>query len=287
MSSIDIELPSSTWNITYLEMNFTNIEYYMREIKVIEDNATKDDLCLEKHNVEGLGVQIKLNNSATIFGFYLNIKVFQTHVLDEINVQIRGYNSTTNAPNSTIYGQLDLNYTIADGWNYQNFTSAITLPKGNYFLILEGFIQAAGKYYWYYNDLNPNNPDLYISENYGSGWFNGTQGSPFLYKLVQEIKKNDIYPEEFNMTAEVNGGYHKIQNGAYIGSGTLNLPEIDLSPNNVILNIPINPNKFFFNLSYHVKLKNQFLSNALVNITENEDNFWKIIPDIIRWNYNY
>jgi len=34
-------------------------------------------------------------------------------------------------------------------------------------------------------------------------------------------------------------------------------------------------------------LKNQFFSNAYVNITEKEDNFWKILPDLNRCNYNY
>ncbi|MFX1530584.1 MAG: hypothetical protein ACFFBC_05690 [Promethearchaeota archaeon] len=287
ISSIEIELPSSTWDITHLEMNFTNIGYYMRDIEIIEDNATKDDLYLDKRDVEGLGVQIKLNESATIFGVYLNIKTSLTHALDEVTVQIKGYNSSINAPNNTFYGSLDLNYTITDGWNYQNFTSPIPLPKGNYFLVLEGYIHASGEYHWYYNDFNPNNPDLYRSENYGSGWINGTQGSPFLYKLVQEIKKEEVYPEEFNMTAEIMGDYHKILNGVHIGSGTLNLPDIELSPNEEILHIPITPFKFFFNLSYHVKLKNQFLSNAFVNITEKEDNFWKVIPDINRCNDNY
>lgn len=287
ISSIDIELPSSTWDITDIEMNFTNIEINKREIKTIEDTPSKDDLFLDKHNLEGLGVQIKLNDPITICGVYLNIKTSDTHTLDEVYVQIRGYNSSINAPNSTIYGYVDLNYTIVDGWNYQNFTSPITLPKGNYFIVMGGFVQAAGVYYWYYNDFNPNNPDLYRSENHGSGWISGIQGSPFLYKLDQEIKERDVYPEEFNMTAEINGDYHKILNGTHIGSGTLKLPGIDFSPNDEILHIPIKTNRFFFNLSYHLKLKNQILSNAFVNITEKEDNFWKIIPDINRCNYNY
>ncbi|MFX1411677.1 MAG: hypothetical protein ACFFA6_15105, partial [Promethearchaeota archaeon] len=287
ISSLDIELPSSTWNITHIELNFTNIEYYKREIKAIEDIPIMDDLFLDKHNTEGLGTQIKVNDTITIFGVYLNIKTFQTHALDEIYVQIRGYNSSTNAPNSTIYGYVDLNCTIVDGWNYQNFTSPIRLSKGNYFLVMEGFVHATGEYHWYYNDFNPNNPDLYRSENYGTGWVNGIQGSPFLYKLVQEIKKKDIYPEEFNMTAEINGNYHKILNSIYIGSGHLTLSGIDFSPNDEILHIPITPNRFLFNLSSDLKLKNQYLSNAFVNITEKEDNFWKILPDINRCNYNY
>ncbi|MFX0167691.1 MAG: hypothetical protein ACFE9V_20405, partial [Candidatus Hodarchaeota archaeon] len=262
ISSIDIDLPSSTWSITDIEMNFTNIIYLKPDIKTIEDTPIKDDLFLDKKDVEGLGVQIKLNDTFTISGVYINIKTLLNHTLDKIDVQIRGYNSSFNTPNITIYGEVDLNYTIADGWNYQNFPSPISLSKGNYFLVMEGSIHAAAEYHWYYNDLNPNNPDLYISKNYGFGWVNGTQGSPFLYKLVQEIKTIDVYPEEVNMTAEINGQYHKILNGSHGGSGYLKLSGIEFSPNNEILHILIKNNRFLFNLSYYLKLKNQFLSNA-------------------------
>ncbi|MFW9877912.1 MAG: hypothetical protein ACFFG0_32930, partial [Candidatus Thorarchaeota archaeon] len=177
ISAIDIELSSSTWSITNMEMNFTSIEYYEQELKIIEDVPTNDDLYLGKHRIEGLGVQIKLNDTTTISAAYLNIRTTLNHTLDDIHVQIRGYNSDSNAPDNTIYGTVDLNHTILDGWNYQYFTSPINLPEGNYFLIIEGYIQAAGEYHWYYNDLSPNNPDLYRSENRGSGWVNSTQGS--------------------------------------------------------------------------------------------------------------
>ncbi len=287
VSSIDIELPSSTWDITYLVMNFTNIEYYEREIKTIEDTPTKDDLFIDKQDLEGLGVQITLNDTITIYGAYLNIKTSLTHTLDDIFVQIRGYNSSINAPNNTIYGYIDLNHTIVDGWNYQNFTSPITLPKGHYYLVMQGFVQAAGIYQWYYNDVDPNNPNLYRSEKNGFGWVNGIQGSPFLYKLDQTVKKRDVYPEEFNMTAEIDSVSYRILNGIHMGSGTLKLPDINFSPNDEILHIPIETNRFFFDLNYHLKLQNQFLSNAFVNISVKEDNFWKIIPEINRCNYYY
>ncbi|MFX1574228.1 MAG: hypothetical protein ACFFB0_15910 [Promethearchaeota archaeon] len=287
ISSIDIELPSSTWDITYIEMNFTDIEYDKREIKIIEGNPLNDDLFLSKNNIEELAVQIKLNDTIKIFGIYLDIKTILPHTLDEIYLQIRGYNTSINAPNSTIYGSVDLNHTIVDGWNYQNFTTPITLPKGNYSCVIGGFIQAAGEYHWYYNDLNPNYPDLYRSENDGTGWINGIQGSPFLYKLDQEVKYNDVYPEEFNMTAEINGNSYKILNSTHIGSGILKLSDIDISPNDEILYIAIKPNKFFFTTNYHLKMNNQFLSNAFIYVSEKEDNIWKIIPEINRCNYNY
>ncbi|MFW9877056.1 MAG: hypothetical protein ACFFG0_28535, partial [Candidatus Thorarchaeota archaeon] len=287
ISTIDIDLPSSTWSITDIEMNFTNIDYFMSGIETIEDTPTNDDFFLNKHDVEGLGVQIKLNDTTTISGVYLNIKTISNHTLDDVDIKIRGYNSSINAPNITIYGREDLNYTMADGWNYQKFLSPISLSRGNYFLVIEGYVHAAGEYHWYYNDLDPNNPDLYRSENYGFGWINGTQGSPFLYKLVQKVKKRDVYPKEFNMTAEINGDYHKILNSAHGGSGYLKLSGIEFSPNNVILHILIKNTGFLFNLNYYLKLKNQFLSNAFVTITENDDNSWKIVPDINRCNYNY
>ncbi|MFW9822588.1 MAG: hypothetical protein ACFFE4_06620, partial [Candidatus Thorarchaeota archaeon] len=287
ISSIDIDLPSSTWGITDIEMNFTNIGYFKEDIKIIEDAPVKDDIFLDKHNVEGLGVQIKLNYTTKIFGVYLYINSLQNHTLDEIFVKISGFNPSINSPNETIYGEVDINSTIGDGWNYQEFPSPISLSKGNYFLVLEGYVHAAGEYHWYYNDLNPNNPDLYISKKNGTGWINGTQGSPFLYKLVQGIEMKNVYPEEHDMTAEINGDYHKVLNGAQAGSGYLMLSGIEFSPNNGILHVSINNNRFLFNFSYYLKLKNRSLSEASVSITEEEDNFWKIIPYLKRYNYNY
>jgi hypothetical protein len=287
VSTIDIELPSSTWNLKDMEFNFTNIKYHKRVIKTIEDTPNNDNLFLDKHTIEGLAVQIKLNHTTTISGAYINIRTLANHTLDEVNVQIRGYNSSINAPNSSVYGSGSLNMTIVDGWNYQNFGSAIRLPKGNYSLVMEGSVHAGGEYHWYYNDFNPNNPDLYISRNEGSGWINGISGSPFLYKLDLGIRAVEIYPEEFDMTAEINGSSYKILNGTHKGTGFLRLPNIDFSPNDDILHIPITSHKFFFNLSYHLKMRNLFRSNAFVRIAEEDDNFWEIIPEITRYNYNY
>ena len=47
-------------------MNFSNIEYYKRELKTIEDNPSNDDIFIDKHNIEGLGIQISLNETTTI-----------------------------------------------------------------------------------------------------------------------------------------------------------------------------------------------------------------------------
>ncbi|MHA2259977.1 MAG: hypothetical protein ACXACO_18590 [Promethearchaeota archaeon] len=287
ISYIDIELPSSTWNITDIEMNFTDIEYSNREVKIIEDNPIMDDIILDKQHLKGIAVQIKLDNTIKIYGAYLYINASNVHQQDIVTFQLRGYNSSINAPNNTIYSSVDLNHTINDGWNYQNLITPITLPKGNYYLVMEGYVHAAGEYLWYYNNFNPNNPDLYRSEINGSGWIDGIQGSPFLYKLDQEIKERDFYPEEFNMIAKINGVSYQIQNGNNVGSGTLKLQDINFSPNNEILHIPIRPYGFFFNLSYHLNLKNQFLSSGFINITEETDNSWKIIFDTTQRNYNY
>ncbi|MDX1797901.1 MAG: hypothetical protein R3255_04570, partial [Candidatus Lokiarchaeia archaeon] len=287
ISSIDIELPSSTWQLTQIELNFSNIEYTMRAINTIEDSPTGNNLFLYKHGLLGLGVQVILNTSTNIYGAYIKLNVSQPHSMDNISIQILGYNSSINAPNSIIFGGVDLNYTVTEGWNYQKFTSPIALPKGNYFLVMVGTIQAGANYHWNYNNINPNNPDLYTSEKDELGWTNGTQGSPFLYKLDQEITETDIYPEKYNMTAEINGQAYKILNNTYSGSGYLKVSGIDFYPNDPILNIPIKNNRFLFDLNYNTKLKNQFLSNAFVTINEEQDNFWEIFPNIFRYNYNY
>lgn len=289
INSLDIDLPSTKWNFTHIEMNFTDVEC-VREIVNVEDEGNKNDKFLIKGVLEGFGVQIKLIDITTIFGAYININVLQAHLEDNISIKIRGYDSSTNAPNSSVYGEVKVNHTISDGWNYQNFTSPITLPEGNYSLVMEGSIQqSAAKYYWYYNDSNPNNPDLYISENSGSGWIGGIQGSPFLYKLDQKII-GDFYPNEANMTADIGGNPYKISNGSSAGSCCLKLSDINFSPNNENLVVPINNNKsskLIFNLSYYIKLKNRFQAEGFIEINEKSDNIWEINPDINRCNYNY
>ncbi|MFX1445752.1 MAG: hypothetical protein ACFFHV_20240 [Promethearchaeota archaeon] len=288
INSIDLELPSSTWNVTDIKLNFTDIEW-VREVVNVEEKGTQDDNFLEKNNMFGLGVQLKLEEAITIFGAYINIRIESPHSGDNIYVKLRGYDSSINAPNSTVYGEVKVNRTISDGWNYQNFSTPITLPKGNFSLVMEGTIQAAAKYYWYCNDTNPKNPGLYRSENSGSGWINGIQGSPFLYKLDQKII-GDFYPSKSNMTAEIEEETYNILDDFLPGSGNLLLSDKNFSPNDIILHIEINNNlskNLIFNLSYNINLRNEFSSKGYVKINEKEDNIWVISPEIIRYNYNY
>ncbi len=290
ISSIAIKLPSSSWNITDFKLNFTNIEYYYREIKDIEDSYNKEDKFLSKGGLKGLGMQIKLNdNTTTLFGVYMNIKTSGVHSFDDINVTIRGYDSSINAPNSSLYGVVKLNHTIDDGWNYQNFSNPITLHKGNYSLVLEGTIQASANYFWYYNDSNPKNPDLHSSVNSGSGWQIGVQGAPFLYKLDQEVKGSNFFPENYNMTAEIGGIKHKVLNGVKSDVGILNLPGIEISPDNKNFFIPVNDNKstkLYFDLDYDISLKNHLSADGSLNIKQNL-NEWSIFPQINRTGANY
>ena len=289
ISKIEIELPSSTWNVTDIELNFSNIIYYERETKIIEEIPSGSKI-LEQNGLQELGVQIKLNDTTTIIGVYIKIDI-DLQSKDILYIQICGYDSLINAPNNTIYvsEQVDSN---SNDWYYQEFSTPVSLPKGNFSLVMKAtdFQNANSKHYWYYNDTNPNNPDLYSSENDGFGWTNGIQGSPFLYKLDQKAKKRDFYPEKYNMTAEVNGSSHKILNDVESCMGNLKLSSLDLSSNGDYLHIPINNNKsneLYFDLNFGISLKNEFSTVGSLFIKKSI-NEWSIIHQLHRngWNYS-
>ena len=75
VSSIDILLPSTTWNIDDIELNFDEMEFGTEE-KIIEDTAT-DNVVVDKFN-HGYGVQIEVIDPTIIYG-----------------IEIYGYNEST------------------------------------------------------------------------------------------------------------------------------------------------------------------------------------------------
>ena len=65
VSSINIQLPSNTWNIDNIELNFDEMEFGTEE-KIIEDVAI-DSVVIDKFN-DGYGVQIEMIYSTIIYG---------------------------------------------------------------------------------------------------------------------------------------------------------------------------------------------------------------------------
>ena len=69
ISSIDISLPSSTWNLTDIQVNFTDINFN-RETKVIENEADASN-SIDQTNIKGISVQINITEPIILYGVYV------------------------------------------------------------------------------------------------------------------------------------------------------------------------------------------------------------------------
>ncbi|MFX1316157.1 MAG: hypothetical protein ACFE9T_09860, partial [Promethearchaeota archaeon] len=298
VDSIDIALPSSTWNIEDIELNFTNIKELGSEIYIIENKSYGTYHRIFYQNInskqQGLAVQIHLNKSETLYGVYLYGRKESSPTPKAIQVQIRGYDTVNNIPNNTIYLTMDINMSTIEGWYLQDFfsDSPLLLPKGDYFLVLNGsniITVSDNEYYWYYNNIDPKDPSLLISRFIETEtWTTGVSNSPFLYKIIRETE-TPVYPENINMTIKIDTEYYKILNGPVIGSGELPLTTLDFSPNSEQINLPVFYNSsegLIFDVNYTLNTHNFFLSPALVSVKVNSTNEWTLSPSITRYSSN-
>ena len=287
VSLIEIPLSSSKWDVTDIELNFTNIEF-KREIREIESNSVGHSRELDKWD-KAYAIQINISEPTDIFGVQIYGYESKPATITTITVQINGYDNPTNKPNETVYGSVVLNMSSETKWHSQTFPTHIPLTKGYYYLIVNGSEIApfdAAKYYWGINDINPNNPNLFSWE-YDTDWVNGITGETFLYKLDQKITK-EIFPQEINMSAEIGENNYPILNGSSSGTGNLNL-NLNFSLYNETLTIPITNNlmsDLIFNVNFSINLKNNFLSEGSVIITDS-NNEWNIFPEFSRFSSNY
>jgi len=286
VNSISIDLPSSSWNVTEIELNFTNIKLG-RETVIIEDGGesfktvSKDKHCW--------AVQINITEPTTIFA--VDIYGYMENPQDEqIFIHINGY--TNDRPNSTVYGApVLLNISTTPNWYKQTFSSPISLTSGYYYLVMNGTEignDKKPKYYWYNNEINPTYTNLYICE-YDGSWGSESQDKCLRYKIDLRVDR-DYNPEEINMTAEINGIWYNISDAPSIGAGNLTVKDINYSPLESTLDIPIKINRSIdlkFNINYSISLQNKFFSNGYVSIEEDSDNVWTILPSIVRCLSNY
>ena len=294
VKSIDLTLPSSSWSIQDIELNFTDIKFGI-ENNTIEDKQYGQ--LYEIYHQNGIfkrfcvGAQIQLNVSTTIYGAYIYANM-SAPTVEIIQVQLRGYDYVHDAPNDTIYVSTNFNVSTTVGWYFQNFSTPVTLPMGNYFLALNGTNLPNGgsdRYYWYYNDLNPKNPNLNVSEYIEPPWTDGVSGNVPLYKLVQRVNV-PLYPEEINMTVNINDQIYSISNNTSEGEGYLPKTVVNFSPNSDNYQISVFNNaseSLFFNASYSISLSNNFLSPSSVVVQNGTTNEWSATPTIVRQPTNY
>lgn len=293
INDIDLELPSSTWEIEDIELNFTEVEYGI-EVKTIEDMPTDKATIQKFADRYGYGVQIVIEDPTIIYSVLLYGNNEST-INFPLFVEIRGYDNTTNSPNSTVYGTpllLNMSYSLNPSWHLQTFLNPINLTKGNYYLTIDGSSigeSPKGIYNWYFNNSLPNHPELHISEYDGTSWTTGVQGTPFLHKFIQKVNSS-FFPEEINMTAELDGNSFQISNGDHPGKGYLKKSDINYRPNNKDVKIKIKNNKtssLEFNLSYNLNINNQFLAPSILKIQYNSSNIWSVFPSIERFSNNH
>jgi len=285
ISTIDISLPSVSWNVTSIEMNFTDIKLG-KEIKTIEDSSDGSYKITIGNAIKGWGVQMNITEPTILFGVYI-FGYRSTHTPTiPVHFQLTGYDIGTDTPNNNIKRSNLLNISTIPSWYLQLFQNEISLTPGQYYLTINGsqlFASEKTAYYWYYNDSNSVNQYLHTAYFDGSKWKVEVEGEPLLYKLIQRVDRS-FNPLEINMTLNIDGSLTPVSK-----NGTFTIKE-NISPNSDIFNIPILNNRsieLLFNLSYHIKLQNFLISNGDVLIQENLPNIWTIEPNIQRFYYNY
>lgn len=287
VSDIQIPLPSESWNITELTLNFTDIKLG-KEVKTIEEKGQSIHIVDSKGKL-GYGVEIEITEPTIIFGVYIYGYVTGTPV-QPVYVQIQGYNGGTNSPDETILGTTLINMTTP-GWHLQTFEDDVSLSAGSYYLVINGteltFPADKSSYNWLFNGSGSVNTDIYTAV-YDGSWSEEDVGKPLLYKLIQRVNQS-FNPEEVNMTAVFNGSEYPIEDGITAGTGNLTISEL-IAPNNTMFNIHIMNNQsidLLFNLSYHVKLQNDFIADGTATLRESSANKWTLNPEIERVYSNY
>lgn len=286
VSSINIPLPSESWNITNIELNITDVKLG-KEVKSIEDKGQSIEIIDSKGKL-GYGVELNITEPTILFGVYIYGYITGNPVFP-VYVQIQGYNIGTDAPDENILGTTAINLS-SPGWHLQIFEEAVSLSSGKYYLVINGseltFPADKSTYNWFYNGSGSiNNLKTAL---YDGDWKQYDIGEPFLHKLVQRVNRS-FNPEEVNMTAEFNGFSYPILDGPVQSTGSLTISEL-IAPNSTNFNIAIKNNcsiDLLFNLSYHIKLINNFYSDGQVLLSVGSANTWVLTPNINKIHYNY
>ena len=286
---LNISIPSPNWNITDMEVNFTQIKLD-KEVVTIEEGG--ESFKVLNKGTKAWGVQLNITEEILLFGVFVYINLnFEEDV--PVYVQINGYDTITDTPNATVYGEpIPINVTAGSfRWYRQNFPEPISLPIGNYYLVLNGSAYQTNDnsdYWWLLND-NSNNTELRNSKFDGSTWSVDDIGKPFNHKLIRRINK--LYnPEDINMTIAVDQQEYPIFNGIIPNTGKFNLTNTNLSTNSSFYNFPINHNQtvdLIFNTSYVINYKSIQHQQSSVLIKNGEDNIWSINFTLFRIGNNF
>ncbi|MHA2181614.1 MAG: hypothetical protein ACXAAH_09340, partial [Promethearchaeota archaeon] len=288
ISSISIPLPSEDWDITNVQLNFSDIKLGKEEV-IIEEQGQSIHLIDSKGKL-GYGVEINITEPTILFG--VSIYGYMTGIpIQSVYLQLQGYNGGTNSPDETVLANTLLNISTP-GWHMNLFDEEVSLSVGSYYLVINGsdltWPVDKSIYNWLYNASGSVNTNLHTAEYDGGSWTQKDVGKPLLHKLIQRVNVS-FNPEEVNMTAEFDGFSYPIINGSLEGTGNLTINE-KFSPEEDFLNIDIINNRsidLLFNLSYSIQLTHVLSTPGQVLIREGVDNLWTINPSFIRYHDNY
>ena len=294
ISGVNIQFPEVNWTIADIQINFSAISLN-NEVRIIEETETGVWGTILNKNPSirtfALSTQLEILEVTEILG--VHIKGYKTEQASEtIKFQIQGYDEGNNVPNNTIYRSIDFNISTTPAWHYQDFSSdSLTLPVGNYSLVMNGTnlpVNVDARYFWAMDDSDPQIPLLHTS-SYKTSWSPGTVNTSFLCKINQSVDRS-YFPSDINMSAEINGDNYEIINGSTIGTGSLEIVEINYFFNETNFNIPINISESItlkFNYNYKISLKNDFTTESEIVEIEESTNYWSMVPIFNRISSNY
>ena len=295
--SIHVDLPSESWNIKDIELNFTEINFEP-ELKIIENNTLHGTFkrvynknpSPEQH-IFAQAVQLEIEDPSLIYGVYIYGYNYLSHP-GTPSIQLQGFEPSNKHPNGTIFRSVALNMSDSPDWYLQEFDVPILLNPGNYSIVLNGMgiptysVTNAG-FYWAYNGIDPIHSKLYASEFIDS-WGVGVSGEPFLYKVIEKLNTT-IYPEAINMTAELDAQSFPVSNGSGHGKGYLKRNQINYHANKQKVEIKIKNNKtqhLRFNTVYSFNIYNLYNSTGTATIKYNNSIEWNVFPEITRHSNN-
>ncbi len=275
ITSLDIQLPDTTWNITGVNINFSSIKLY-RNIRTIENNVSNVEF---KHMdvdksagvrcIDGLGIQLTFSQNTTIYGAYLyGYKSSSTHEI--VSFQIRAYNETYDTIDYPIIHMQNLIMSTSEKWHFQDFSlTPVNISADDYYLFLDGWylFDESSNYSIGYNRINPLHPNLYTCERqYQWDWGAyppiAYQNEPMLCRIIEHYNRS-YYPENIELKAQIDGLDYNVYNTSKSGEGTLNVTKLNFHLGDDEFIIPLSnvneSTQLIYNLTYSVSLQKAIL----------------------------
>jgi len=285
ITTLNINTNTNFWNLTELQINFSSIKLD-RTTEIIEESATK--IRYVNTEIRGLATQLNITEETLLFGVWIFGYSFNP-TSNPAYIQIQGYNELDNKPNGTIYGQVLLNTSDTLGWNYQEFPIPITLPIGNYFLVLNWSSIVTWdpnkRHYWYSNENSPQYNLTFAEYEFGFGWKEDWE-EVLLHKLDKRVDRT-YNPSTIDLNITIDNFDYQVLDGSTAGTGSVIVSSIN-TPINQSLAIPINNNnslKLRYNLTYNGTLISKILADGFATIN-NSKVLWNVTPIIMRYHNN-